>query len=322
MHGVDVKRGDWAGHPILRGEGNNHRVVRAATLEQQLKMPRRTIYRRCLPDGPWHRLLPGIVLLTPGEPTDRQRLEAAVLRGGPAVLITGLWAARLHGLKRIPTPDSIHILVPAEREIGSVGFTSVERTTRLPSTVRRAGLPLAPVHRAVLDAVRRIRDFDTVRALLAESVQRRMCTPQQLSWELDHGSQRGSALPRRALVELLGGAHSVAEGDAFWLWQRAGLPECERNVAVYDSAGKYVGKPDSWCDEVALAWEIDSKECHFGSADYAKTLARNTRYAAAGVVVVQTLPSRIREEPETVIRELSDAYEAARRRPRPPVRTA
>lgn len=237
-------------------------------------------------------------------------------------MLTGLWAAHQHGLVRIPRPTDVHILVPAEREITSAGFTIVERTTRLPDPVMRDGVPLAPAHRAVLDGARRLRDFDTIRAMLAEPIQRGLCTPRMLEVELADGSQRGSALPRRALIELLGGAHSVAEGDAFWLWQRAGLPECVRNVRLYDLAGHYIATPDGWCDEVGFAWEIDSKECHFEPAGYAKTLERNTRYATAGIIVVQTLPSRIRREPEAVIRELREAYAAACRRPRPPVRMA
>lgn len=199
-----MKRGNWAEHPSLQGS-DNHGVVRAAALEDVLGMPRRTIYRRCLPGGPWRRLLPGIILLSAADPTDRQRLQAAILRGGASVRVTGHWAARLHGLKRVVEPESVHILVPAEREITSVGFMLVERTTRLPSAVGRVGVPLAPVVRAVLDATRRMRDFDAIRALLAESVQRRKCTPQQLASELERGSQRGSALPRRALTELTRG---------------------------------------------------------------------------------------------------------------------
>lgn len=306
---------------MVVGQSPESAVVRAAMLEE-LGMPRRTIYRRCLSGGPWRRLLPGIILLHSGTPTDRQRIDAALLRGGRGTMITGLWAARLHGLIRTPRPGPVHILVPAEREITSTGFTVVERTTRLPEPVICGGVPLAPPHRAVLDGARRLRGFDTIRAMLAEPIQQGLCTPRMLEVELADGSQRGSALPRRALIELLGGAHSVAEGDAFWLWKRADLPECERNVKVYDLAGHYIATPDAWCDEVAFAWEIDSQECHFGSEGYAKTLERNTRYAAAGIVVVQTLPSRIRREPERVIRQLRAAYEAACRRPRPPVRMA
>src|SRR6185369_3721212 len=119
-------------------------------------MRRSSIYRRCLPGGPWRRLLPGVILLHPTEPTDEQRLRAALIRGGDSALLTGLWALRRHGLRQIPEPDDVHILVPDAREITSSGFVLVERTTRLPGSVTRGGLPLAPVYRAALDAARRI----------------------------------------------------------------------------------------------------------------------------------------------------------------------
>lgn len=228
----------------------------------------------------------------------------------------------MHGLRRHPDPTDVHILVPNERELTSYGFVTVERTTRLPEAVQRSGVPVAPAHRAVLDAARRMRDFDVIRALLADAVQRGRCTPQALAEELNAGSPRGSALPRRALTELLGGAHSVPEGDVFWLWKRSGLPPAQRNVAVYDAQGRHIGTPDVWCDDVALAVEVDSREFHFDVDGYEQTLARNNRYAAAGVVVVQLLPSHIRKEPEAVIAELQRAYAAAARRPRPNVRMA
>lgn len=305
---------------VLPERGKN--VVRAAALERELGMPRRTIYRRCLPGGPWRRLLPGIIQLDAGEPNDRRRIEAALLLGGRDVRVTGLWAARMYGLKRTPEPTAVHILVPAEREVTSSGFVVVERTTRLPASIVRDGVPAAPVYRAVLDAARRLRDFDAIRAMLAEAIQRGRCTPQALATELNSGSQRGSALPRRALVELLGGAQSVAEGDAFWLWKRAGLPPARLNTPVYDAGGRYVGTPDAWSDEVAFAMEVDSKDCHFDVDGYARTLARNNRYAAAGIVVVQVLPSRIRREPDAVIADLRAAYARAASRPRPEVRAA
>jgi hypothetical protein len=43
---------------------------------------------------------------------------------------------------------------------------------------------------------------------------------------------------------------------------------------------------------------------------------------AAGIVVAQTTPSRLRREPDQVLRELEAAYRQAQRRPRPPVQMA
>ncbi|NBH10148.1 hypothetical protein [Amycolatopsis sp. SID8362] len=255
----------------------------------------------------------------PSEPTDEERLRAALLRGGSRSMITGLWALRRHGLQRIPEPDDVHLLIPHAREVTSAGFALIERTTRLPNPLLRDGMPLAPVHRAVLDGARRLRDFDTVQAMLAEAVQRRRCTPGQLDRELSLGSQRGSAIPRRALQAILNGAESVAEADAWEIWKLSELPSAEWNVSVFDRDGSFISKPDAWCEDVAFAWEIDSRGYHEGGDHYAATLARNARYSAAGIVCLQTLPSRLRTEPGVVITELRETYAAACARPRPPV---
>ncbi len=311
-------RGTWSKHPLVTGHQDNPDVVRVSELEE-IGMPRSSVYRRCLPGGPWRRLLPGVILLHPGEPTDEQRLRAGLLRGGPGALITGVWALRRHGLRQLPEPGIVHLLVPHEREVTSAGFVLVERTTRMPGARTKEGMPVAPVDRAVLDGARRIRDFDVVQAMLAEAVQRRRCTAEQLDRELRLGSQRGSAIPRRALQALLNGAESVAEADAWEVWKRSGLPTAEWNVRVYDRHSEFVAKPDAWCEDVAFAWEIDSRAYHEHGDFYAATLARNARYSAAGIICLQTLPSRLRTEPDKVITELRDAYAAACARPRPPV---
>jgi hypothetical protein len=257
-----------------------------------------------------------------GQPTRRQQIEAALLHGGPEALLTGCDAVHLYGLRRVPDNDRIHILVPQARHIRTARFAVVERTIHMPEPVQKHGLRLAPLERAVLDAARRWRRVDPVRALLAEAVQRGRCRPAELLAELNSGSRRGSALPRRVLAEVDEGARSVAEADGLRIWKESGLPTAAWNVPVLDSRGRFIAVPDAWCDDVALAWEIDSFEWHFNAEGYARTVARNTRYAGAGIVVVQTLPSRLRDNPAGVIDELRAAYEAAGARPRPPVRSA
>jgi hypothetical protein len=143
--------------------------------------------------------------------------------------------------------------------------------------------------------------------------------PEDLLTELNAGSRRGSALPRRILDEVAAGVHSVAEAQGLRLWKASALPTAIWNIPVHDSTGRFIAIPDAWCDDVALAWEIDSFEWHLNAKGYARTVARNTRYAAAGIVVVQTLPSRLRDEPQEVIAELRAAYSAAMARPRPAV---
>ncbi|MFE5567141.1 MULTISPECIES: hypothetical protein [Amycolatopsis] len=130
-------------------------------------------------------------------------------------------------------------------------------------------------------------------------------------------------MPRLVLSELASGQESVAEMDARRVWERSGLPEPVWNKKLYDGEGRFVAKPDAWFDDVGLAWEVDSLSFHLQVVDgFDRTLARNGRYAVAGVLVLQTLPSRLRTEPDKVVAELRAAHAAAAARVRPNVRIA
>jgi hypothetical protein len=139
-----------------------------------------------------------------------------------------------------------------------------------------------------------------------------------LSYELENGSPKGTAIPRRVLTQI-DNLRSIAEFNARKLGRRLDVPPTHWNPELYYPSGKYLGRPDAWWDDVGLAWEIDSCEFHFYGADQARTYDRNNRYGAAGLIVVQTLPSRLLKEPDAVIAELKAAYAAAALRPRPGV---
>jgi hypothetical protein len=315
-----MKKGRWADHPNLLRQRSRSGVIRAATLIEH-GMDSRTIYRRCLPGGPWRRLLPGVILLQNAQPSEEQRVTAALLHAGAEAMVTGAEACRRYGLDttQFPMPaGEIHLLIPHGRRVISSGFVLIERTHRHPQAVVRAGVPLAPLPRAVLDAVRRVRVVDPVQKLLIAAIQQGRCSPASLFHELECGSTRGTALPRRLLAEV-GPARSIAETDAMDLLRGSGLPQPMWNVKVLDPGGGYLGRPDGWWDDVALAWEIDSYQFHFEASDYARTVERNSRYAAAGILVIQTLPSEIRNNPAAVLRTLAAAHEAASARARPPV---
>ncbi|MEV0050739.1 hypothetical protein AB0H34_09635 [Saccharopolyspora shandongensis] len=296
----------------------NHKIITARELDI-LGVPRQTVHRRASRDGPWTRLLPGVLLLSNGTPTTRQRLESALRYAGEGAQLTGLPAADLHGLQRLPPFSAVHVLIPEARKRASTRYVVVERTSRLPAPQIRAGFPAAPLARAVLDAARRLTDIDQIRALLAEPVQRGLVDPSVLAEELDSGSGRGTARCRVVLREMLANVHSPAEGWAYRLLQQSDLPQMQWNVRILDSTGKLLGVPDGWFDDAALAWQIDSLEYHLSPADYQLTVRRHTAMTAAGIVVVHTLPSQLRTEPRKVLAGLRNAYQHALRRPRPPV---
>jgi len=116
----------------------------------------------------------------------RQRVAAGLLYGGTDAVLTGLEACRRHGVRRGPDPaGEVHILVPDERQLRSSHFVVVERTTRMPPALPRDRVPLAPAARACLDAGRRLHAGAEITELIADAVQRGLCTPAQLAAELE-----------------------------------------------------------------------------------------------------------------------------------------
>jgi hypothetical protein len=288
-------------------------------------IPERTAYERCLEGGPWQRVLPGIVLLFTGRPTIDQLTYAALLLGGPEAMITGIQACRRHGLRRGPirrTDDprpEIHILVPKCRQVRSVEFVHVERTSRLPTPIMREGIPIAPLVRACTDTARRIRSSAEVTELFADPVQRGLCTVAALWDELNSGTRRGTAVPRAVLADLAAGVRSAAERAAKQLWSSSGLPEPWWNAEVWDADGRLLGIADCWLDEVAMVWEIESSEWHLSPADHEYTVRRAAQFTAAGIVYVASKPKMVLTDQAGVMATLRAVYTQAASRRRPSV---
>jgi len=297
------------------------RVASRAALLAMGMYPSSIAYR-CRPGGPWRRPIPGVVLLHSGTPTRRELAKIALSHAGPDGVLTGIEAARLHGVNRLPSDNRIHVLIPHTSKVASWGLALVERTTKLPEPIIQRGLPLAPLERAIIDAAHRLENLDVIRSLVADAVQHKLCTPAALVHELAAGTTIGSARPRRVLGEIHEGIRSAAEAWGRALVKRSPLPSPEWNVELCGDDGRVLGIADAWWSEVGMVWEIDSKEFHLEPKGYARTLAKHAALTSAGVVVVHTLPSRLRTNPRDVIRELEGAYRLARSCPRPQVTPA
>jgi hypothetical protein len=260
-------------------------------------------------------------LLSNGQPTPDQLVIAGLLYAGPDAVVTGLEAARRHGIRRGPEPGGrLHLLVPHGRRPAGARHVDIERTHRMPAAVLRRGVPLAPVPRAVVDGARRLASPREITELLADAVQRGLCTVNQLGFEVEAAQRRGTAIPRAVLRDVSIGIRSAAEGDAKAVWRRSGLPEPWWNAAVYTEGGRLLGIADAWWDDVAMAWEINSVTWHLRPEDYAREQARSALFAAAGVPVLPTTPRRLTSDVAAVLQELQGIYRHAASRRRPPAR--
>jgi hypothetical protein len=177
-----------------------HQVItRAQALE--CGIPRSTVTSWCAPGGKWLKLLPGVYLTVSAQPTNEQRLMAALLYGGPHSLITGTAALRIQGIQA-PDSDIVDVLVPMATKRQSAGFARLHRTGQLPRPRRLGPLRYADPARAVADAARLLPSADDVRVVVAEAVERQACSLPQLVLQLKRPRTRDLALLRTVLADI------------------------------------------------------------------------------------------------------------------------
>ncbi|MDL5155883.1 hypothetical protein [Actinomycetospora termitidis] len=319
-----MKRGSWADDLELVRAAADDDTIHVHVLTG-LGVPESTIYRRCLPDGPWTLVAPSTVRLSTGTPTRRQLARAGLVYGGAEAVLTGLDAARAHGLRRGELLEVVHVLIPATSRARSVPGIRVERTHRPLLSRTRDGLRVVPMERCVIDAVRSMSSRSDVAAILTEPVQRRMLLPETLVAELDAGPRRGTALPRAVLGAVVLGARSAAEVE-FHDWWSTSL-ELSRwpvllNVRL-TVGDDFLGIADGYLPDVGLVLPIDSVEQHFMTPDQVAAAERQHRaYRSAGLHVYGVRPSRVRGDPAGLHRDVLDAIAVAAQLPTPLVRWA
>lgn len=294
-------------------------VARVADL-LRMGVPPSTISYRTRRSGPWQRMLPGVVLMSSGTPTRRQRLVAALKYARAGAVLTGTAALRLYGVPSAASGSKIEVLIPHRRRRLSVGDVAIMRCRRMPTHRWRDGLPCAPPARAVIDATRRMRNIDEVRDLIAAAVQGNVCTIGALGIELGKAHPGGTRLPRLVLREVAAGIRSVAEAKARAMIQGSDLPQPVWNSDLYDHEGRWIARPDGVWEDLGVVLEIDSLTWHLSPAAYRATQARQRRMAKLGLLVIPVAPSDVSTDEAAFLDTLRDALAAARTRRSPLVK--
>ncbi|MFJ2111525.1 MULTISPECIES: hypothetical protein [unclassified Streptomyces] len=297
----------------------------------------------CRPGGPWQQLLPGVYLLHSGPPTAEERLRGVLLyagrpgaegagrdvpvqpgpRGLPAAapsdpygsaMLTGLAALRLHGFSSSAPPplalDRIDVLVPRTRRLRSTGYARLIRAHALPRAERIDGMPVAPVARAVADAVAHLSDADSVVALLTEAVRGGHCEPTVVVRELNQSGLLVRQYVVDAVDALLAEGRTLAEGRLYELVRTYGLAEPLWNVELRLPDGPRLGGVDAYWPDQAVAVELDTRAPRQGGwwdddAQWSDAVHKREQLERLGITVVHLTPRKLRESLEqqaTVVR--------------------
>ncbi|MCX4823096.1 hypothetical protein OG883_25040 [Streptomyces sp. NBC_01142] len=282
---------------------------------------------QCRPGGQWQQLLPGVYLLHSGPATDEERLHGALLYAGrppapaqgaeppPApvlyceAVITGLAALALHRFPSAPpllSLDRIDVLVPRTRRLRSAGCVRLVRAHALPRPLEITGVPVAPVPRALADAVAQLTDADAVRRLLTEAVRGGHCEPAVVVKELS----RARLLTRRHVVDavdsLLAEGRALTEDRLYNMVSTWGLPDPVWNVDLRLPGGPHLGGVDAYWPEQAVAVELDTRAPrHDEEALWSEYARKREHLERLGITVVHITPKKLRESQEqqaTVVR--------------------
>ncbi|MFF8943145.1 hypothetical protein ACF1A5_12905 [Streptomyces sp. NPDC014864] len=293
---------------------------------------------RCRPGGSWQQFLPGVYLLHPGPPTSEERLHAVLMYAAresaphiaPGVpvqptagepprpvyaeaLITGLAALTLHGFRAappLPSLERIDVLVPRLRRVRSAGPARIVRTGALPAPETVTGLPVAPVPRALADAVAELTDGEAVRRLLTEAVRGGHCEPAAVVRELTEARLLSRAHVVDAVNSLLAEGRALAETRLYRMVREYGLPEPVWNVDLRLPGGPHLGGVDAYWPERAVAVELDTRaprpddrpEDEPEGSEYTR---KREHLERLGITVVHITPRRLRDtmdQQATVVR--------------------
>ncbi|MEV6024398.1 hypothetical protein [Streptomyces sp. NPDC052036] len=291
------------------------------------------------PGGPWQQFLPGVFLLHQGPPTVEEQLHAVLLYASrsplgtpaagvpsqpgangphapvryPDAMITGLAALGLHGFSCTPTLPAlkqIDVLVPRSRRLRSIGCARVIRTPLLPAPRVVAGLSVAPVPRALADAVAQLPDAEAVRRLLTEAVRGGHCEPAAVVRELNQARLLSRPHVVEAVDSLLAEGRAIAEDRLYRMVRDHGLPDPVWNVDLRLPGGPHLGGLDAYWPEQAVAVELDTRAPRQGDrpdddALWSEYARKREHLERLGITVVHITPKKLRDAPEqqaTVVR--------------------
>lgn len=297
-----------------------HRVLTSRQLREH-GIASAVVNERCRPGGPWQQLLPGVYLLHTGPATSEERLHAALMyttartQGVPVqptrateptsygeAMITGLAALALHRFTSAPpllSLEHIDVLVPRTRRLRATGFVRPVRAHTVPRPRLLTGVPVAPVARAVADAVAQLSDTAAVRTVLTEAVRGGHCETAQLVRELT----RARLLSRPQVVGVVDGllaeGRAAAEDRLYAMVADHALPAPLWNVELWLPGGPCLGSVDAYWPDHGVVVEIDARGAR-GEEDalLSQHARKRERFERLGIMVVHLTPKKLRESAE------------------------
>jgi very-short-patch-repair endonuclease len=217
-------------------------------------------------------------------------------------MITGPAALALHGFAAappLPSLDRIDVLVPRTRRLRSVGCARIVRAAALPEAERVSGVPVAPVARALADAVAESADAGLVRELLTEAVRGGHCEPASVVEELIRARLLSRPHVVDAVESLVAEGRALAEDRLYRMVREHALPDPVWNVDLRLPGGPHLGGVDAYWPDHAVAVELDTGAHRQRDDALGPEHARKREHLERlGITVVHLTPRKLRDHPD------------------------
>ncbi|WP_188779698.1 hypothetical protein [Marmoricola endophyticus] len=268
----------------------------------------RSVMRHKLATERWGQHTDRVLATTTGEPTLLQRQWLGVLHAGRGSLVGGVSAAENAGLRGW-SRDHVTVLVDDEWSFDPVPGIEFFRTRRPLRDLRgsRPGrLPVCQLEPAVLLFAAYDPSVRTAQGIVAAVVQQRLTTPEALTgWIERLRPLRRARLFRRVLLDVAGGAQSLAEIDVRRMCRTHRLPPPTRQRPRRDREGRLRYTDCEWAlpDGRTLVLEVDGA-FHADVLHWGADMRRQRKLATSVRIVVRCSAIELRDEPEAVAEDL------------------
>jgi len=248
----------------------------------------------------WARLARGFYVPTEIAQTPLVQLEAATRRLPDAAAFSGLTAAWLDGLDVTPC-DPIEVTIPREAGVsGRAGMRVRRRPLPAGDVVLVRGLRATSIVRTLADLCTQLTLVEAV-VIVDEALHKRRVTLPQLEACSNRNLQR---VVRYA--EPL--SESAMETRLRMLLVLGGLPRPKAQVKIYDSDGRFVGRPDLYYEKQRLGIEFDGSGHR---TTMAEDNQRQNKLLNAGVRLLRFTAVDVFQNPKWVVAQVRLALQSS-----------
>ncbi len=249
----------------------------------------------------WQLVTDVVICTTTGPLTRGQVMWAGVLHAGPGSAIGGLTALERRGLTHWHRED-ITVLLAKSHNLAPVdGVRFVE--TRRPVGLNATGaLPTWRTEPAALLFAAYNPSIRTAIGLLSAVVQQRLTTADRLLVEIERMKPlRWSKKFKRALGEIAGGSHSLAELRVVRMCRTHALPLPDRQARRIDASGRVRYTDAEWRlpGGKVVILEVDGG-FHMDVGHWEDDIVRERDLVTTGAVVLRCTDRELDEEPGRV----------------------